>query len=905
MADQNCPRIFRQLQEVQRRTAQCERELDAIKSPKRDYEEALATVNACLDETWQTLYSSQNNSERSELQEKIVGYGRELERLKITFEAGLEDAEASYNRQIEAVWTGYRQDLITALGPALDQQTLQKLLVSNTQQLSPEPRKQRRITDEATNMETHLTTANQCQGRGNRTSPVPFTDDQVTNREEGRQENQPKVPIPGEVYLTREGPNARSAVLLLPTENLHEVGVPYTLDRLGLTKHIPECYEYSRREKIFRWRKGYEDGGHLVHQRQYPVMYFDGLDFPRTSAVGWVAAEDLGILDSEDAKVCKLVEHAGQVRRYLSQREEFRAKRGPDHGNTARRAASIDSGYGAIQQPHYSPTPSTPDQHTARLHSGDPFEPNPELLSGPAAAWSGHVRLQGHNREHDLAKSDPVVNTQQKDQSAGAQEQTHQQQQRSEQGQSANCDAVHMAVNVANQGQNRHVQRSDAEADKGIKAGRGYESVPDNAPQGEHSVVPARAPISAEQITAPEAANVHTTRKNSRRAEQGIEALTPNSPSTAKICSAAPADEVEEQPPGDSQPDESGQAGRRQHLEVMDGGQPRPSIPEVLDANHRKHEATHSERLVPDHDDLEATNEAPCPDGNSRVGAVSSKQPEGIDKSGLGVEDSTVAESANERYSGWLRLAYLARAATGASQAATIEEGVGVPENSSKRTLRSSLPEHEQTSPAARPTNQGHNVTPLSEVCLAGTRHSGNANQHSAPSSTASQRHDAAGLPSSTVRTPQQWKSVNNFSLPSIQFPYEAMETASPGTSPSAAPAGAAPIQSGTATQGSTVDPVDAEPSSPADLQRHLSRPEPRRTSNTEYTYKGWPLSLPQCLMDRLMRVSGNGTPVPETFKDAHQRYRCPFCLDRAWIRPKWFVKHMLDSHGTVQDPDE
>ncbi|KJZ70002.1 hypothetical protein HIM_10613 [Hirsutella minnesotensis 3608] len=547
-------------------------------------------------------------------------------------------------------------------------------------------------------METHLTTVNQCQERGNCISPVPFTDDQVTNREEGRQENQPKVPIPGEVYLTREGPNARSAVLLLPTENLHDVGVPYTLDRLGLIKHIPECYEYSRCEKIFRWRKGYEDGGQLVHQRQYPVMYFDGLDFPRKSAVGWVAAGDLGILDLDDAKFCKLVEHAGQVRRYLSEREEFRAKRGPGHGNTAQRAASIDStlllsteksqqladfstgGYGAIQQPHCSPTPSTPDQHTARLHSGDPFEPNPKPLSGPAAAWSGHIRVQAHNREHDLAKSDPVVNIQQKDQSARAKEQTHQQQQRSEQGQSANCDAVHVAVNVASQGRNLHVQRSDAEADKGIKAGRGYESVPDNAPQGEHSVVPTRTPISAEQITAPEAANAHTTREISRRAEQGIEALTPNSSSTAKICSAAPVDEVEEQPQpfvnesqassavctgavqvvaaaqstpatsecggnlprlssactDDSQPDESGQAGRRQHLEVMDGGQSQPSIPEVLGANHRKNETTHSERLVPDHDDLEATNEAPCPDGNSRVGAVSSKQPEGINKSGLG-----------------------------------------------------------------------------------------------------------------------------------------------------------------------------------------------------------------------------------------------------------------------------
>ncbi|KJZ67928.1 hypothetical protein HIM_12683 [Hirsutella minnesotensis 3608] len=450
MTDQNCPRVFRQLQEVQRRTAQCERELDAIKSPQREYEEALATVNASLDETWQTLYSSQNTSERSELQEKIVEFGRELERLKITFEAGLEDAEASYNRQMEVVWTGYRQDLITALGPALDQQTLQKLPLTGAKggtnsckrrrltKFPSRPRKQRRTTDEATNMETHLTTAKQCQGRGNRTSPVPFTDDQVTNREEGRQENQPKVPIPGEVYLTREGPNARSAVLLLPTENLHEVGVPYTLDRLGLTKHIPECYEYSRREKIFRWRKGYEDGGHLVHQRQYPVMYFDGLDFPRKSAVGWVAAKDLGILDSDDAKVWKLVEHAGQVRRYLSEREGYRAKRGPDHGNTAQRAASIDStlllsteksqqladfstgGCGAIQQPHCSPPPSTPDQHAARLHSGGPFEPNPEPLSGPAAAWSGYIHVQAHNREHDLAKSDPVVNTQQKDQSARA-----------------------------------------------------------------------------------------------------------------------------------------------------------------------------------------------------------------------------------------------------------------------------------------------------------------------------------------------------------------------------------------------------------------------------------------------------------------------------------------------------
>jgi len=63
-----------------------------------------------------------------------VEYARELERLKVTFEAGLEDREASYRSKIEVASAEYYQDIIAALGPVLVQRTLQKLLGSYKEQ---------------------------------------------------------------------------------------------------------------------------------------------------------------------------------------------------------------------------------------------------------------------------------------------------------------------------------------------------------------------------------------------------------------------------------------------------------------------------------------------------------------------------------------------------------------------------------------------------------------------------------------------------------------------------------------------------------------------------------------------------------------------------------------------------
>lgn len=119
--------IFRRLGQLQIHTAQCDRELRDIRSPRCEHEERLSIVNARLDETWQALYSSQTGIDRSELQTKIVDYGRELEKLQISHQAGLKDAESSYKYQIEAVWERFCARFVTVLGPTRVQKTLQSL----------------------------------------------------------------------------------------------------------------------------------------------------------------------------------------------------------------------------------------------------------------------------------------------------------------------------------------------------------------------------------------------------------------------------------------------------------------------------------------------------------------------------------------------------------------------------------------------------------------------------------------------------------------------------------------------------------------------------------------------------------------------------------------------------------
>ena len=120
------------------------------------------------------------------------------------------------------------------------------------------------------------------------------------------------------------------AALLLPTENLDKFGIPHTLEDLGLTSDVPECYNYDGQNGSLTWRRGYAEGGTLVSKRKHPVMFFDGADFPRKCAVGWVAVENLQVFNAKNSQVRQLIENPGQVMKYIRERDKSRQHRNVD-----------------------------------------------------------------------------------------------------------------------------------------------------------------------------------------------------------------------------------------------------------------------------------------------------------------------------------------------------------------------------------------------------------------------------------------------------------------------------------------------------------------------------------------------------------------------------------------------
>ncbi|KAH7110464.1 hypothetical protein EDB81DRAFT_620729, partial [Dactylonectria macrodidyma] len=108
-------------------------------------------------------------------------------------------------------------------------------------------------------------------------------------------------PTPGGIYLGYWSKSREwQAVLVLSgvaPEQPIDIGFAGTIQDLGLTEQLPPCYTYDPQTGILDWQEDYKDGGPLVTERQFPVMYFDGLDFPSKSSVGWVAANDLQSVD--------------------------------------------------------------------------------------------------------------------------------------------------------------------------------------------------------------------------------------------------------------------------------------------------------------------------------------------------------------------------------------------------------------------------------------------------------------------------------------------------------------------------------------------------------------------------------------------------------------------------------
>lgn len=131
-------------------------------------------------------------------------------------------------------------------------------------------------------------------------------------------------PTPGEIYLVYWDKAKKNwPVLLLPTSNLGDVGVPQTLEELELMDDVPPCYRWDATKTSLEWNEGFESGGEKVAQRLFPVMWFDDrFKFPFDSQVSWMPARNLEVFDIESAAKSG-IPHLRSVREYWEARSQI------------------------------------------------------------------------------------------------------------------------------------------------------------------------------------------------------------------------------------------------------------------------------------------------------------------------------------------------------------------------------------------------------------------------------------------------------------------------------------------------------------------------------------------------------------------------------------------------------
>lgn len=86
---------------------------------------------------------------------------------------------------------------------------------------------------------------------------------------------------------------------ILPDGSLEDVGLPQeTLGQTDLMDKVPQCYRVDRNSlQIKEWKPSYKTGGDKVDRREYPVMYFDGV---QKVSLGWLPAYKLKPLDLDN-----------------------------------------------------------------------------------------------------------------------------------------------------------------------------------------------------------------------------------------------------------------------------------------------------------------------------------------------------------------------------------------------------------------------------------------------------------------------------------------------------------------------------------------------------------------------------------------------------------------------------
>ncbi|KAF4944999.1 hypothetical protein FGADI_12258 [Fusarium gaditjirri] len=123
------------------------------------------------------------------------------------------------------------------------------------------------------------------------------------------------IPVAGEIYAAKF-PKDRHPypVLVLPWTAFDHF--PWMKQ---LLRDTPSCYVFDKKvDKYPRgWAKGYEDGGHMLKNRVYPVVFFDKDNFPDQCDLGWVPLINFKVYHPGDTSVV----YSMIVSRYLRNKD--------------------------------------------------------------------------------------------------------------------------------------------------------------------------------------------------------------------------------------------------------------------------------------------------------------------------------------------------------------------------------------------------------------------------------------------------------------------------------------------------------------------------------------------------------------------------------------------------------
>ncbi|KAI3567877.1 hypothetical protein IWW34DRAFT_676719 [Fusarium oxysporum f. sp. albedinis] len=370
-------KLLRQFGNIKETVAQYDSKLSSIKSPAVIYEEKTAAIRARITQLWSSLASAPR-SEIPRLQENVVELGGQLKELEVNHKTKIQGVEKIYNQTLQKTLDILCYKIMGIIGPAkiqsylhtsssetsIDQDSnypvgtfqspaptprgsvveeaiapteviedkhprhVASLSGDKRKRDSPKPtrRKRRRIDEEYYHTEPESCHVSSSVARSSRRQ-TRHRHRRCGDNRSNWDENFEGITDPdaGSVYLAFwEKSKEWLAVLLLPMQDLQSIGISGSMESLGLAEVLPACYD-NKGGNLF-WAEGYNDGEPLVAEREFPVMYFDGQDFPAKSAVGWVAAKDLRDFDAKSKN--SLVPHIKSVRKFLKTRA---ANHSPEH----------------------------------------------------------------------------------------------------------------------------------------------------------------------------------------------------------------------------------------------------------------------------------------------------------------------------------------------------------------------------------------------------------------------------------------------------------------------------------------------------------------------------------------------------------------------------------------------